>query len=62
MERNNEIVTHAMDYNLTLTKFSKRKDSYQFRNDLIIKIDEIGPDEKAVKDHEEKLEKMLDDF
>jgi len=67
IEQLNEAIRVATNTSEKLSKKSKRsifrrKETLQFKDELIIDVDAIKPDETAVKEHETELRKILGDF
>lgn len=58
------IATNAAKDDLQKTKhgFFKHKEVLHLEDDLIIDLDSITPDQKAVQDHEEKLKGISGEF
>jgi hypothetical protein len=66
IEENNQAIrmatnTDGKDDKLELGLIFKRG-ALHLKDDLFIDIDAIKPDEKAVSEHEQKLQKILGDF
>ena len=67
MDQYNEAIRAATNTSTDESKKSRRgffidKDVMQFEDDLIIDIDAIKPDKKAVEEHEEKLKGIFGEF